>query len=110
MPTPKPSGFWLSRSKWLAYLSGLQTIWPTALLPSKLLNLPGPASGIPRFCAKAYWRLYAGICSETNRGSSKRDWFELAVADSGIGMTAEQQAKLFQDFTLILAVLTGRTL
>jgi len=25
-------------------------------------------------------------------------------------MTAEQQAKLFQDFTLILAVLTGRTL
>jgi two-component system, NtrC family, sensor kinase len=28
-----------------------------------------------------------------------RDWFELAVADSGIGMTTEQQAKLFQDFT-----------
>ncbi|HWX31449.1 MAG TPA: ATP-binding protein [Steroidobacteraceae bacterium] len=27
------------------------------------------------------------------------DWVELAVADSGIGMTAEQQAKLFQDFT-----------
>jgi signal transduction histidine kinase len=28
-----------------------------------------------------------------------RDWVELAVADSCIGMTAEQQAKLFQDFT-----------
>jgi adenylate cyclase len=28
-----------------------------------------------------------------------RDWVELVVADSGIGMTAEQQAKLFQDFT-----------
>jgi signal transduction histidine kinase len=28
-----------------------------------------------------------------------RDWVELSVADSGIGMTAEQQAKLFQDFT-----------
>src|SRR6516164_9002934 len=28
-----------------------------------------------------------------------RDWVELAVADSGIGMTAEQQAKLFHDFT-----------
>jgi signal transduction histidine kinase len=27
-----------------------------------------------------------------------RDWVELAVADSGIGMTAEQQAKLFPDF------------
>ena len=28
-----------------------------------------------------------------------RDWVELAVADTGIGMTAEQQAQLFQDFT-----------
>jgi signal transduction histidine kinase len=28
-----------------------------------------------------------------------RDWVELAVADTGIGMTVEQQAKLFQDFT-----------
>jgi signal transduction histidine kinase len=28
-----------------------------------------------------------------------REWVELAVADSGIGITAEQQAKLFQDFT-----------
>src|SRR5262249_47215110 len=27
-----------------------------------------------------------------------REWVELAVADSGIGMTAEQQTKLFQDF------------
>jgi signal transduction histidine kinase len=27
------------------------------------------------------------------------DWIELAVADTGIGMTTEQQAKLFQDFT-----------
>ena len=28
-----------------------------------------------------------------------RDWIELAVADSGIGMTAEQQGKLFAEFT-----------
>src|SRR5262249_60791667 len=28
-----------------------------------------------------------------------REWVELAVADTGIGMSAEQQAKLFQDFT-----------
>src|SRR5262245_56558175 len=27
------------------------------------------------------------------------DWIELAVADSGIGMTPEQQAKLFEEFT-----------
>jgi signal transduction histidine kinase len=28
-----------------------------------------------------------------------REWVELAVADSGIGMTAEQQAKLFEEFS-----------
>jgi CheY-like chemotaxis protein len=28
-----------------------------------------------------------------------RDWVEFAVADTGIGMTPEQQAKLFQEFT-----------
>jgi len=28
-----------------------------------------------------------------------RDWIELAVADTGISMSAEQQARLFQDFT-----------
>src|SRR5436189_1318265 len=28
-----------------------------------------------------------------------RNWVELAVADTGIGLTVEQQAKLFQDFT-----------
>jgi signal transduction histidine kinase len=28
-----------------------------------------------------------------------REWVELAVADTGIGLTAEQQTKLFQEFT-----------
>src|SRR5262249_30078097 len=27
------------------------------------------------------------------------DWIELAVADTGIGMMAEQQAKLFEEFS-----------
>jgi signal transduction histidine kinase len=37
--------------------------------------------------------------SDMRRRADGRDWVELAVADSGIGMTAEQQAKLFQEFT-----------
>jgi len=28
-----------------------------------------------------------------------RDWVELAVADTGIGLTAEQQAKTISEFT-----------
>jgi signal transduction histidine kinase len=30
-----------------------------------------------------------------------RNWVELAVADTGIGLTADQQAKLFQEFTQV---------
>jgi adenylate cyclase len=36
------------------------------------------------------------------------DWVELAVADSGIGMTAEQQAKLFEEFSTALLSQCGR--
>jgi signal transduction histidine kinase/putative methionine-R-sulfoxide reductase with GAF domain len=52
--------------------------------------------------------LLSNACKFTKEGevalrvrkvADARDWVELAVADSGIGMTAEQQAKLFQDFT-----------
>jgi signal transduction histidine kinase len=39
------------------------------------------------------------IALRVRKVADGRDWIELAVADSGIGMTAEQQAKLFQDFT-----------
>ena len=37
--------------------------------------------------------------SATRRHEGDGDWITLAVADTGIGMTAEQTAKLFQDFT-----------
>ena len=33
------------------------------------------------------------------RVANGRDWIELAVADTGIGMTPEQQAKLFEQFS-----------
>ena len=39
------------------------------------------------------------VALRVRRLADGRDWVELAVADSGIGMTAEQQARLFQDFT-----------
>ena len=41
----------------------------------------------------------AEVALRVRKVEDDRDWVELAVADSGIGMTAEQQAKLFQDFT-----------
>jgi signal transduction histidine kinase len=52
--------------------------------------------------------LLSNACKFTKQGEvvlrarrvvGERDWIELAVADSGIGMTAEQQAKLFEEFT-----------
>jgi GAF domain-containing protein len=39
------------------------------------------------------------IALRVRKVADSREWVELAVADTGIGMTAEQQAKLFQDFT-----------
>jgi signal transduction histidine kinase len=39
------------------------------------------------------------IALRVRKVADGREWVELAVADSGIGMTADQQAKLFQDFT-----------
>ena len=39
------------------------------------------------------------VVLRVRRVADGRDWVELAVADTGIGMTAEQQAKLFQEFS-----------
>ena len=52
--------------------------------------------------------LLSNACKFTKEGEVKlrarrvadgRDWIELAVADLGIGMTAEQQTKLFEEFS-----------
>jgi signal transduction histidine kinase len=54
------------------------------------------------------FNLLSNACKFTKDGEVKlkarrlvdgRDWIEMAVADSGIGMTPEQQAKLFEEFT-----------
>jgi len=39
------------------------------------------------------------VTLRTCKVADGRGWVELTVADTGIGLTAEQQAKLFQDFT-----------
>jgi signal transduction histidine kinase/DNA-binding response OmpR family regulator len=52
--------------------------------------------------------LLSNSCKFTKAGEVKlkarrivegRDWIELSVADTGIGMTSEQQAKLFEEFS-----------
>ena len=50
-------------------------------------------------CKERFARGACGVVEITPRGADGRDWVELAVADTGIGMTAEQQAKLFEEFT-----------
>src|SRR5262249_8782652 len=39
------------------------------------------------------------VTLRARRVANGQEWIELAVADTGIGMTAEQQAKLFEEFT-----------
>ena len=39
------------------------------------------------------------VALQARRVVDGRNWIEFAVADTGIGMTAEQQAKLFEEFT-----------
>ena len=39
------------------------------------------------------------VMLRARRVANGRDWIELAVADTGIGMTPEQQAKLFEEFS-----------
>ena len=55
--------------------------------------------------------LFSNACKFTKQGqvtlrarrvlADGRDWIDLAVADTGIGMTAEQQGKLFEEFVQV---------
>jgi signal transduction histidine kinase len=68
----------------------------------------GALSADPMRLKQILLNLLSNACKFTKEGevalrvrkvADGRDWFEFAVSDTGIGMTAEQQAKLFQDFT-----------
>jgi signal transduction histidine kinase len=39
------------------------------------------------------------VMLRASRVRNSRDWIEVSVSDTGIGMTAEQQAKLFEEFS-----------
>ena len=68
----------------------------------------GPLTMDPMRLKQILLNLLSNACKFTKEGevalrvrkvADGRDWVELAVADTGIGLTAEQQAKLFQEFT-----------
>ena len=68
----------------------------------------GPLTADPMRLKQILLNLLSNACKFTKDGEvalrvrqvvDGRDWIELAVADTGIGLTAEQQAKLFQEFT-----------
>jgi two-component system, NtrC family, sensor kinase len=68
----------------------------------------GPLIADPMRLKQILLNLLSNACKFTDNGevalrvrkvADGREWIELVVADTGIGITAEQQAKLFQDFT-----------
>jgi signal transduction histidine kinase len=68
----------------------------------------GALTADPMRFKQILFNLLSNACKFTKEGEvalrvrkvvDGRDWVDLAVADTGIGMTAEQQVKLFQDFT-----------
>ena len=68
----------------------------------------GLLSADPMRLKQILLNLLSNACKFTKEGevalrvrkvADGRDWIELSVTDTGIGMTQEQQAKLFQEFT-----------
>jgi len=62
----------------------------------------------PMRLRQVLFNLLSNACKFTKEGEVKlrarrvrngRDWIEVSVSDTGIGMTAEQQAKLFEEFS-----------
>jgi signal transduction histidine kinase/CheY-like chemotaxis protein len=68
----------------------------------------GPLTVDPMRLRQILFNLLSNACKFTKQGKvtlrvrkvvDGRNWIEFAVADTGIGMTPEQQAKLFEEFT-----------
>jgi signal transduction histidine kinase len=68
----------------------------------------GALSVDPMRLRQILFNLLSNACKFTKEGEVKlnarrfvdgRDWIEVAVSDSGIGMTPEQQGKIFEEFT-----------
>jgi adenylate cyclase len=68
----------------------------------------GPLTVDPMRLRQILLNLLSNACKFTKQGEvalrvkrvvDGRNWIEIAVADTGIGMTPEQQAKLFEEFT-----------
>jgi adenylate cyclase len=75
----------------------------TAEVPDDL----GSLTADPTRLRQILLNLLSNACKFTKEGEVRlkarrlvdgRDWIEVAVADSGIGMTPEQQAKIFEEF------------
>src|SRR5262245_61091152 len=76
----------------------------TAEVPDDL----GSLTVDPMRLRQILFNLLSNACKFTKEGAitlrarrvrNGRDWIEMAVADSGIGMTPEQQAKIFEEVT-----------
>jgi adenylate cyclase len=76
---------------------------------------PGTATVDPMRLRQILLNLLSNACKFTKGGevalrvrkvADGRNWMEFAVSDTGIGMTAEQQAKLFEEFTQADALTT----
>ena len=94
MRSSAPRANSLSRTRTVSILNAQENLGALTVDPLRLrqilLNL---LSNACKFTKEGDVKLRA---SRIRNGS---DWIELSVSDTGIGMTAEQQAKLFEEFT-----------